>query len=80
MPLAALDQELTAQFDIHRLDLEAEREAFLAAHGAEFVGLVTSSGVGADAALVRALPNLQVVRSCGVSYDPMTSWTCMVPE
>ena len=71
MPLAALDQELAAQFDIHRLDLEADRAAFLAAHGAEFVGLVTSAGIGADAALVRALPNLQVVSSFGVGYETL---------
>ncbi|MCD2512505.1 2-hydroxyacid dehydrogenase [Comamonas endophytica] len=71
MPLAALDQELAAQFDIHRLDLEADRAGFLAAHGAEFVGLVTSAGIGADAELVRALPNLQVVSSFGVGYDTL---------
>ncbi|MET1115293.1 MAG: 2-hydroxyacid dehydrogenase [Comamonas sp.] len=71
MPLAALDQELAAQFDIHRLDLEADRDGFLAAQGAEFVGLVTSAGIGADAELVRALPNLQVVSSFGVGYDTL---------
>ena len=71
MPLAALDQELAAQFDIHRLDLETDRAGFLAAHGAEFVGLVTTAAFGADAALVRALPNLQVLSSFGVGYDAL---------
>ena len=71
MPLAALDRDLAEQFDIHRLDKEADRAGFLAAHGAEFVGLVTGAATGAKAELVRALPNLQVVSSFGVGYDAL---------
>jgi lactate dehydrogenase-like 2-hydroxyacid dehydrogenase len=71
MPLASLDRDLAEQFDIHRLDHEADRAGFLAAHGAEFVGLVTGAGTGAKAELVRALPNLQVVSSFGVGYDAL---------
>lgn len=71
MPLASLDHDLAEQFDIHRLDRETDRAGFLAVHGAEFVGLVTAAGVGAEAELVRALPNLQVVSSFGVGYDAL---------
>lgn len=71
MPLAALNLELAAEFDIHRLDHETDPQGFLAAHGAEFVGLVTSAGPGAPAALVRALPHLKVVSNFGVGYDAL---------
>ena len=71
MSIAALDDELAAEFAIHRLDREADPERFLAEHGAEFVGLVTSAFVGANAQLIKALPNLQIVSSFGVGYDAL---------
>ena len=71
MPLAALDHDLAAEFDIHRLDREADPQGFLAAHGHQFVGLVTSPARKVNAALVQALPNLQVVSSFGVGYDAL---------
>lgn len=46
-----------------------EAAAFLQAHGAEFVGLVTSGVTGASAALMAALPQLRVVSSFGVGFD-----------
>lgn len=71
MPLPALEADLAREFDVHRLVDEADPAAFLAAHGAEFTGVATSAGVGLDAALVRALPNLQVVSSFGVGFDSL---------
>ncbi len=59
----ATSHELTA------LAEQPDRAAFLAAHGADFVGLVTSAAVGADAALLAALPALRVVSSFGVGLD-----------
>ena len=49
----------------------AERDAFLAARGAEFDGLVTSANSGFDAALLAALPKLRVISSFGVGLDRM---------
>lgn len=43
--------------------------AHLAAHGAAYTAMVTSAAVGADAALLAALPNLKVISSFGVGLD-----------
>ncbi len=69
--LPALEKRLAETFDVHRLHEEADRRAFLAAHGAGFVGLVTSAAVGAGAELIGALPNLRVISSFGVGLDKL---------
>jgi lactate dehydrogenase-like 2-hydroxyacid dehydrogenase len=60
---------LAGEFDLHALWAEANPKEYLANHGTEFIGLVTSGGVGADKALIAALPSLQVIASRGVGYD-----------
>lgn len=67
--LPELETAVAAEFDVHRLAEEADPAAFLAAQGQHFTGLVTSAGVGADAALIAALPRLQVIASFGVGVD-----------
>jgi hydroxypyruvate reductase len=67
--MPALETQLAAEFDIHPLWNESNPSEFLAARGTEFVGLVTSARVGADAGLINALPNLKVISSFGVGYD-----------
>lgn len=67
--LPAIEATLAQDFDIHALWRETDPTAFLTAHGHEFVGLVTSARVGADAALINALPPLKVISSFGVGYD-----------
>jgi hydroxypyruvate reductase len=69
--MPALESQLTAEFDVHPLWNEANPTDFLAAHGAEFIGLVTSARVGADAALINALPSLKVISSFGVGYETL---------
>lgn len=69
--MPALETQLAAEFDVHPLWKEADPAAFLTARGAEFVGLVTSARVGADAALIGALPALQVIASFGVGYETL---------
>lgn len=69
--LPELEQELAAACDLTLLPPVAERAAFLAAHGPEFTGLVTSGGFGADAALIGALPSLKVISSFGVGTDAL---------
>ena len=65
-----LESRLAADYELHRLADEADPQAFLAARGAEFVGLVTSAGgTGANAALIDALPSLRVISSFGVGLD-----------
>jgi hydroxypyruvate reductase len=67
--LPALEAQLAEHFDLHGLWREADPKAFLARHGAEFVGLATSARFGADAALIDALPALKVISSFGVGTD-----------
>jgi hydroxypyruvate reductase len=67
--LPTLEGELAATYDVHPLWAEADAFDFLARRGGEFVGLVTSAAVGADAALIGALPALRVIASFGVGLD-----------
>ncbi|HEX6705347.1 MAG TPA: 2-hydroxyacid dehydrogenase [Albitalea sp.] len=69
--MPALEARLASAFDVHRLADEADTPAFLAAHGGEFAGLVTSAAVGANATLIDALPNLRVISSFGVGLDKL---------
>jgi lactate dehydrogenase-like 2-hydroxyacid dehydrogenase len=70
--LPSLEQQLATSYTVHRLPAAGpERDAFLAARGGEFQGLVTSAGGGASAALIAALPNLRVISSFGVGLDKM---------
>ena len=69
-PLAPdLEAQLARQYDIHRLWKESDPKAFLANHGGDFVGLVTSARHGADTALLEAMPALKVISSFGVGLD-----------
>ncbi len=67
--MASLESELAERFDLHPLWKEADRKAFLAAHGHEFVGLATSARFGADRTLIEALPRLAVIANFGVGVD-----------
>ncbi len=67
--LPAMEKVLAEEFAAHRLADEADPEAFLKQHGAEFTALVTSARFGADAKLMAALPSLKVICSFGVGYD-----------
>ena len=69
--LPALEARLAEHFDVQRLHEAADRKAWLAAHGGEVVGLVTSAAVGANAELIAALPKLRVISSFGVGLDKL---------
>jgi hydroxypyruvate reductase len=64
-----LEEALNHQYDVHLLDNETDPAAYLAAHGGEFVGLVTSARLGAPRSLMQALPKLQVISSFGVGFE-----------
>lgn len=67
--LPALEQQLSAAFDLHPLWQEPDPQAFLAREGHRFEALATSARFGADAALIDALPSLRVISSFGVGLD-----------
>ena len=69
LPQAALEARLAETYDLHCLYEEAEPQAFLAAQGASFDGLVTSAPLGASAELIDALPRLKVIAGFGVGYE-----------
>lgn len=71
LPLPALEAELTAQYNVTCLADQPDATAFLAAHGAEFTGVVTTAAIGLKGEVIAALPNLQVISSFGVGFDAL---------
>jgi lactate dehydrogenase-like 2-hydroxyacid dehydrogenase len=67
--LPALEAQLAADYDVTLLAQQPDAHAFLAAHGREFIAVVTSAPVGIDAATLEALPEVRVVSSFGVGLD-----------
>jgi hydroxypyruvate reductase len=65
----ALEARLAEAFALTSLAAQPDRAAFLAAHGGDFDALVTSGALGADAALIEALPKLRVISNFGVGLD-----------
>lgn len=65
----ALLARLAGRWPLDTLAEQPDPAAWLARHGAAVIGLVTSAPVGADAALLAALPALQVISSFGVGLD-----------
>ncbi|WP_246671339.1 2-hydroxyacid dehydrogenase [Mesorhizobium sp. 8] len=61
--------DLDAAYRVHRLWQAADRDALLAAVADSVTGVVTRSVIGADAALMTALPKLEVVAVFGVGTD-----------
>lgn len=64
-----LDDALAQSYVVHRLWLASDRTAFLASVAERVRVVVTRSMVGADRALMSALPNLELVAVFGVGVD-----------
>lgn len=69
--LPSLEARLAAEFDTTLLADQGDPAAFLAAHGGEFEGFVTSAGVGFTADTLARLTNLRVISSFGVGLDKL---------
>jgi len=67
--LPQLEQALAATYDLTLLQAQPDPAAFLAAHGAEFVGLASTARLGAGRELIDALPSLRVISSFGVGFE-----------
>ena len=63
------EHELAARYAIPKLPDGPARAEFLAEHGADVRVLVTSGSPGADAAIIAALPNLEVIVNNGAGVD-----------
>ena len=65
------NERLAEQYDVFELWKHQDRAAALAEHGKGVEVVVTSANMGADAALINALPDLKAVCSWGVGYDKL---------
>ena len=63
------DAWLSAGYDVHRLWEAPDRAAFLAEHGAGVRAIATRGDLGANAALIAALPKLEIIACYGVGTD-----------
>ncbi len=69
--LPSLEARLAAEYEHLLLAEQSDPKAFLAAHGGEFEGFVTSAGVGYTADTLATLTNLRVISSFGVGLDKL---------
>ena len=60
---------LDAQFTMHRYFDAADKHAFLATHGPAIRAIATRGDLGADAGMIAACPNLELIAVYGVGYD-----------
>jgi len=60
---------LNEAYIVHRYFEAEDKEAFLAEHGAGIRGIATRGELGADAAMIAACPNLEIISVYGVGYD-----------
>jgi lactate dehydrogenase-like 2-hydroxyacid dehydrogenase len=60
---------LKAAYTVYRFFEAPDPAAFLAQHGAGIRGIATRGELGADAAMIAACPNLEIISVYGVGYD-----------
>lgn len=69
-PYPAWDQDpLDARFTMHRLFQADDRAAFMARHGPHIRAIATRGELGADAAMIAACPQLEIISVYGVGTD-----------
>ncbi len=69
-PFPAGDQTpLDAAYTIHRHDLAHDQPALLAQIGPRIRAIATSGGLGVNARIIAACPNLELISIYGVGYD-----------
>lgn len=67
---------LDAAFQIHRYFEAADKAAFLADVGPQIRGIATRGELGANAAMIAACPQLEVISVYGVGYDAVDLAAC----
>lgn len=69
-PYPAWDEEpLAASFTLHKLFEAGDRPTFLQKHGPSIRAIATRGELGANAELIAACPNLEIISVYGVGYD-----------
>lgn len=67
--LPDLERELDARYTVHRLFQQADKAAYLRAHGAAIAGVVTGGALGISTAMMEELPALRIVAINGIGTD-----------
>jgi lactate dehydrogenase-like 2-hydroxyacid dehydrogenase len=67
--LPAFERELDRLYQVHRLHQQADRMAFLQAHGAAIRGVVTGGSLGLSNTVAEMLPALEIIAINGVGTD-----------
>lgn len=67
---------LDKAFDMKRLFEASDAKSFLAEHGPNVRGIATRGELGADADMIAACPNLEVISVYGVGYDAVDLSAC----
>lgn len=67
---------LDAAFHAHRYFEAADKAAFLTEHGPKIRAIATRGELGANAAMIAACPNLEVISVYGVGYDAVDTAAC----
>ena len=76
-PYPDWDQEpIDAAFDAKRLFEAEDKDAFLAEHGPNIRAIATRGELGADAAMIAACPNAELISVYGVGYDAVDLDAC----
>ncbi|XVF26767.1 hypothetical protein REPUB_Repub14bG0046900 [Reevesia pubescens] len=71
-----LEQELEKRFNLLRFWTVPEKSSFLASHKNSIRAIVGNASAGADAELIDALPNLEIVASFSVGLDKIDLAKC----
>jgi lactate dehydrogenase-like 2-hydroxyacid dehydrogenase len=69
--LPALMARMGQRYRLHHWWEMPDPERFLAEHGAQVRAIATNGRFGAGRAMIEALPNLELIVSFGVGYDPI---------
>lgn len=67
---------LDAAFHMHRYFEASDKAAFLAEHGPKVRGIATRGELGANAAMIAACPQLEVISVYGVGFDAVDIAAC----
>lgn len=67
---------IDAHFDSRRLFEARDRDSFLVEHGPDARAIATRGELGADAAIIAACPNLELISVYGVGYDGVDLASC----
>lgn len=69
-----IDQQLTADYRVHRLYEATNMDSFLNQVGEEIRGVVTGGSKGLSNEIMARLPNLQIIAISGVGTDAVDLW------